>query len=57
MTFARSRSPTSSASVMMDSGWNWTAASGSDRCSTAMTTPSSLSAVTSKTAGTLSRIA
>ena len=40
----------------MDSGWNCTAASGRVRCSTAMTTPSSLSAVTTRSAGR-SRIA
>ena len=31
MTLASRRRPTSSPSVMIDSGWNWTAASGSDR--------------------------
>src|SRR6266849_1287241 len=56
-TFRSSRSPTSPSSDMMDSGWNCTAASGRRVCSTAMTIPSSLSAVTSSVAGSFSRIA
>ena len=36
---------------MIDSGWNCTAATGSVRCSTAMITPSSLSAVTASSSG------
>ena len=56
-TFASSRSPTFSPSVMIDSGWNCTAASGSEVCSIAMTTPSSVSAVTCSVVGRRPRIA
>src|SRR5690606_37224791 len=42
-TFATIRSPPR---VMIDSGWNWTAATGRATCSTAIGTPSSVEAVT-----------
>ena len=36
-----------------DSGWNWTASSGSDRCRMAITTPSSLRALTKRSGGSV----
>lgn len=54
--FASRRRPSSSG-VRIDSGWNCTAASGSRACSTAITTPSSLSAVTRSSLGSTSRSA
>ena len=38
---------------MIDSGWNCTAATGSARCSRAITTPSAVRAVTSSSGGRL----
>ena len=49
------RRPTSPPRVRMDSGWNCTAAIGRVRCSIAMTTPSSVSAVISRHSGSASR--
>src|SRR5262249_49814770 len=57
ITFSTRRSPTPPASVRIDSGWNCTAASGRSRCSIAITTPSALSAVTTRQAGIRSRTA
>src|SRR5690606_8763496 len=50
-TFSIMRIPASWPSVMIDSGWNCTAATGSLLCSKAMMTPSSVSAVTRNSSG------
>ena len=50
-TFSIIRMPASPPSVMIDSGWNWTAATGSLSCSIAITIPSSVSAVTANSSG------
>jgi hypothetical protein len=50
-TFSIIRMPASWPSVMIDSGWNCTAATGSLSCSIAITTPSSVSAVTRNSFG------
>src|SRR5262249_9229194 len=57
ITRSTRRRPTPPSSVRMDSGWNCTAASGSSRCSIAITTPSAVSAVISRHAGIRSRTA
>ncbi len=55
-TFSIIRMPASPPSVMIDSGWNCTAAIGSLACSMPMIVPSSLSAVMMKSRGRRRRI-
>src|SRR5207302_1052559 len=50
MKFSSIRMPSA---VITDSGWNCTASSGSDRCRSDITTPSSLRAVTTRSAGSV----
>ena len=57
ITFITTARPASSSRVRIDSGWNWTAATGSSGCSTAITMPSSLSAVISSASGNVPRSA
>ncbi|MNL60607.1 hypothetical protein D3C87_1844370 [compost metagenome] len=52
-TFSIIRMPASPPSVMIDSGWNCTAATGSFVCSMPIIVPSSLSAVIMNSAGRL----
>src|SRR5262249_3887077 len=54
-TLRTRRMPASWSRVRIDSGWNWTAATGSVACSTAIPMPSSLSAGTRSASGTGSR--
>ena len=57
ITFATTVNPASPSRVRIDSGWNCTAATGSSGCSTAITMPSSLSAVTCNASGNVPRSA
>src|SRR5207248_560673 len=52
-TLRTNRNPLSFSKVRIDSGWNCTAARGRLACSIAIITPSSLSAVTRNSAGSL----